>query len=168
PNGACLLGSFNMVKYVRNNNRKGPDYMDRHYIDLCQLAADIPHVVRAMDNIVDRAHYPLPAQKYEAVSKRRMGLGITGVANAIEACGHSYGSQEYVGLQSEILRTLRDECYRASALLAREKGAFQLYDPLYCKSTSFATLPEDIQQLITTHGIRNSHLISIAPTGTIS
>jgi ribonucleoside-diphosphate reductase alpha chain len=162
PYGACLLGSFNLVKYIREHN-------GRRHFDYEAFAADIPGVVRAMDNVVDVATYPLPQQEQEAKSKRRMGLGITGAANAIEALGHPYGSDAYIAEQNAILATLMEECYKASALLAAEKGPFPLYDKeQYLAAEFIQKLPEDIRDLIATHGIRNSHLISIAPTGTIS
>lgn len=162
PYGACLLGSFNMTKYVAT--RAG-----RRFIDLEAFKADIPGVIRAMDNIVDQALYPLPQQEQEAKNKRRMGIGVTGVSNALEICGFLYGTDAYIIAQDAILETLRDEAYRTSALLAKEKGAFPLYDRQQYLSAEFVVgLPDDIRDLIAEHGIRNSHLLSIAPTGTIS
>lgn len=172
PYGACLLGSFNLTKYVTKSRA----------FDYKQLIADIPHVVRAMDNVVDRAEYPLPQQGREARAKRRMGLGVAGLANAIEAllvnpriASHapeldaSYGSQEFLKIQEDILKTIRDETYRASARLAAEKGAFALYRAdKYADGKFIRTLPEDVRNEIAENGIRNSHLTSIAPTGTIS
>lgn len=167
PYGACLLGSFNMAKYVKWNMSK-----QCWELDLAQLEADIPHVVRAMDNVVDRARYPLPQQRAEALNKRRMGLGVTGMANALEALGYPYGSPEYLAQQEVILKTIAVGCYRASALLAAEKGAFPLFDREQYLAGRFITqLREeapDVVDLIAQHGIRNSHLTSIAPTGTIS
>ncbi len=115
PYGACLLGSFNLVKYVKDRGKK-------RFIDLEAFKSDIPGIVRMMDNIIDYSKYPLPAQEVEAKAKRRMGLGITGVANAIEACGFPYGSDGYVKLQSRVLEVLRDMAYDASCDLAIEKG----------------------------------------------
>ena len=163
PNGACLLGSFNLVKYI-----KQVEGSSEYIFDFAALVQDIPHVVRAMDNVVDRATYPLPAQEKEAKDKRRMGLGVTGVANAIEALGCEFGSQMFMDMFEEIMRTIRDGCYRTSVALAIEKGAFPLYDKQYLDSGFAETLPEDIRDLIKEHGIRNSHLLSVAPTGTIS
>lgn len=170
PFGACLLGSFNLVKYIRQCEGLYDVTAHPHgyYFDWDQLKADIPNVVRAMDNVVDRARYPLPQQEAEAKNKRRMGLGITGTANAIEALGHPYGSPEYIAIQTQITELIAVESYRASALLAAEKGAFPLYDERYLESQFIKKLPEDVQSLIRKHGIRNSHLTSIAPTGTIS
>ena len=162
PFGACLLGSFNLAKYVRKD-------MISHSFDFDQLIYDIPHVVRAMDNVINESLYPLPAQETEAKSKRRMGLGVCGVANALEAMGASYGSKEYVAIQDRILRLITRHSYLASVELAKEKGSFPLYDAeLYAAGNFFKTLDEDVQDAIKKHGIRNSHLTSIAPTGTIS
>jgi len=165
PNGACLLGSFNLVKYVKHN---GIQSGDTATFDYEKLKADIPHVVRAMDNVVDRAVYPLPAQEKEAKDKRRMGLGVTGVANAIEALGFPYGSPDFMDTMEEIMRTIRDGCYRASIELAKEKGPFPLYSHKFLDSGFAETLPGDIRNDIGEYGIRNSHLLSVAPTGTIS
>ena len=165
PNGACLLGSFNLVKYVKQN---GIQSGDTATFDYEKLKADIPHVVRAMDNVVDRAVYPLPAQEKEAKDKRRMGLGVTGVANAIEALGFPYGSPSFMDTLEEIMRTIRDGCYRASIELAKEKGPFPFYAHNYLDSGFAQTLPGDIRDDIKEYGIRNSHLLSVAPTGTIS
>lgn len=165
PNGACLLGSFNLVKYVKHN---GIQSGDTATFDYEKLKADIPHVVRAMDNVVDRAVYPLPAQEKEAKDKRRMGLGVTGLANAIEALCFPYGSPDFMETMEEIMRTIRDGCYRASIELAREKGPFPLYSHKLLDSDFAQTLPGDIRYDIGEYGIRNSHLLSVAPTGTIS
>lgn len=133
-----------------------------------QFRKDIPVVVRAMDNVVDRAIYPLPQQSEEARNKRRMGLGVTGVANAIECLGFPYGSTEFLLTLETIMSTLRDEAYRASIELAKEKGPFPLFDIKLLDSEFAKTLPEDIREDIRAFGIRNSHLLSVAPTGTIS
>lgn len=163
PYGACLLGSFNLVKYVYK------DGSGRYAFDWDQYREDIPHVVRAMDNVVDRAIYPLPQQKEEAKNKRRMGLGVTGLANAGEALGYEYGSPEFLAFEAEVLDTLRDEAYLASAHIAKVKGAFPLYDrDKYLAGEFIKTLREDVREAIGKYGIRNSHLTSIAPTGTIS
>lgn len=174
PFGACLLGSFNLTKYLVSNIIDQLRFGDltpqsNWKFDEDQLREDIPHIVRAMDNVVDRARYPLAEQRAEALSKRRMGLGVMGLANAGEALGFPYGSKEFLEFQARIFRIIRDETYRASAMLAKEKGAFTLFDaPRYLKGKFIQTLPEDIRELIEKHGIRNSHLTSVAPTGTIS
>lgn len=164
PYGACLLGSFATPKYVRK-------WGSRYYFDFEAFKADIPGVVRMMDNVIDEALYPLPQQEKEAKDKRRMGLGVTGVANAIEAMGYAYGSDAYIAAQDQILRVLVNECYRASAMLAAEKGPFPLYDAekfLAGQFVNSGVLDDDVLDLIKAHGLRNSHLTSIAPTGTIS
>ena len=166
PNGACLLGSFNLTRYMYHDVGVGPNDWS---FDLLRLEADIPHIVRAMDRVVDIAHFPLMAQKQEALSKRRMGLGITGLANVGEALGFPYGGLGFLEFEREVLETLRNESYRASAMLAKEFGPFPLFQrDQYLARPFIQTLPEEIRQLIYQHGIRNSHLTSIAPTGTIS
>ncbi len=163
PNGACLLGSFNLVKYVHTRSDGS------RYFSFEALIADIPAVVRMMDNVVDVAAYPLPEQEREAHSKRRMGLGITGLANAAEALGHAYGSPQFLDFQADVLAVIRDQCYLASIELAREKGAFPLFDrEKYLAGHFVERLPENVRERIAKYGIRNSHLTSIAPTGTIS
>ena len=172
PNGACLLGSFNLVRYLKITALR-PYWQ----FDYEKFISDIPLVVRAMDNIVDRALYPLPEQKEEAKSKRRMGLGVTGVANALEAMGYSYGSPKFLNELERILKTLANEAYRASAMLAGEKGPFPLFYPIAWANGAAYTSPTgpftdkldgEVRRLIVEHGLRNSHLLSIAPTGTIS
>lgn len=159
PYGACLLGSFNLAKYVTGSRS----------FDWEQFRRDIPIAVRAMDRVTDVSLYPLVEQEKEAKSKRRMGLGVTGLSNAIEAIGPAYGSSDFVRLESRILETLRDESYRASMMMAQERGAFPLFDEmLYPCGDFIQTLPHELQTDIAKYGIRNSHLTSIAPTGTIS
>ena len=162
PYGACLLGSFNLTQYIT----MGEDGKRTFNYDL--LRHDIPHVVRAMDNVVDRAIYPLPQQEKEAKEKRRMGLGVTGVANAIEALGHPYGSDGFLKELEAIMGIIRDGCYRTSVSLAIEKGPFPLFKREYLDSEFAKTLPWGIREDIAKYGIRNSHLLSVAPTGTIS
>jgi len=161
PNGACLLGSFNLTKYVLEHDGK-------FVFNMNQLRNDIPHVVRAMDNVVDRAVYPLKEQEEEAKSKRRMGLGVTGVANAIEALGFEYGSDRFIQTLEEIMGVIRDVAYTTSVELAIEKGPFPLFDKAFLDSDFAQSLPPHIFTLIWERGIRNSHLLSVAPTGTIS
>lgn len=163
PYGACLLGSFNLVKYI---NGPSPGL---YGFDWVRFREDIPHVVNAMDNVVDRATYPLLEQKLEALNKRRMGLGVTGLANAAEALGYEYGSELFLEFEANVLRCLRNNAYRASALRAGHKGSFPLFNKeLYLQGKFIKTLPEDVRELIAQFGMRNSHLTSIAPTGTIS
>ena len=174
PFGACLLGSFNLVKYLERRpisvsdirpGVNGPGY----YFKWEQFENDIAPVVRAMDNVVDRAIYPLPQQEQEAKSKRRMGLGIMGLANTAEALGMPYGTPHFLDFERRVLQTLANESYRSSAQLAAEKGAFPLYDAdMYLSGMFVRDLDADVRAAIEKHGIRNSHLTSIAPTGTIS
>ena len=161
PQGACLLGSFNLVKYLDESDGK-------YTFNFTQFKKDIPHVVRAMDNIIDRTIYPLKEQSDEAKAKRRMGLGVTALANAGELLGYPYASPEFLNWSEKVFACLRDNCYRASAFLAKEKGAFPMYRKEYLKSNFVRTLPASVKKEIREHGIRNSHLTSIAPTGTIS
>jgi ribonucleoside-diphosphate reductase alpha chain len=164
PFGACLLGSFNLVKYLEP---AGPG--KKWKLSLHSLAQDIGPVVRAMDNVVDVANYPLEEQQQVAASTRRMGLGVMGVANAIEACGYPYGSEEYISLMEDTLAVIKNEAYLASSLLAKDKGVFPLFDrERYMESQFIRTLRCDVRKAIGNYGVRNSHLTSIAPTGTIS
>lgn len=164
PYGACLLGSFNLVKYLTR-----ADINHQWEFDYAQLFADIPHVVRAMDNVVDRARYPIHEQEQEALSKRRMGLGVTGLANCIEALGHEYASPGFLVRMGAIFGGLKNACYRASAALAKEKGSFPLFETEQFLEGRFAsTLTDETRNAIESLGLRNSHLLSIAPTGTIS
>ena len=162
--GACLLGSFNLVKYMERANQ----HKDYYIFNYTQFKKDIPDVVRAMDNVIDRTQYPLHAQEREAKAKRRMGLGITGLANVLTLMGLRYGSSEAIRVTRKITKTLMCGTYESSAILAKEKGAFPLYTEEYLESKFIKRLPLDIQDLIKRYGIRNSHLTSIAPTGTIS
>ena len=161
--GACLLGSFNLVKYIRSNTDGS------YYFDYDQFRVDIPPIVRMMDNVVDRAIYPLVEQSVEAKSKRRMGLGVTAMANALEAIGCPYGTKQFIEAEHKLLAFMTREIYLASVSLAEEKGAFPLFDAdLYCDGEFIKTLDSDVQEKIRRSGLRNSHLISYAPTGTIS
>ena len=160
PHGACLLSSFNLVKYVDRDTLTFNDELFTH---------DITHAVRALDNVIDRTIYPLETQKKEAQAKRRMGIGVTGLANAGELLGYRYGAKDFMKFTEKVLTLLRDWTYYTSVRLADEKGSFPLYiKEKYLEGNFIKTLPKDIKDLIATHGIRNSHLTSIAPTGTIS
>lgn len=161
PYGACLLGSWNLTKYVYQN--------DGWQFDWEKLKHDIPPVVRAMDNVIDETSYPLPQQELEAKSKRRMGLGITGLGNVLGALGIQYGSEEAQKFTKKVLKLIANTCYMTSASLAAEKGPFPMFDKeKYLQSKFVQKLDPEVQEAIATHGIRNSHLTSIAPTGTIS
>lgn len=163
PYGACLLGSINLAKLVRNA------FDDEARLDLDELNRLVTIAVRMMDNAIDVSRFALDAQRQEAIAKRRIGLGVTGLADALIFCKTRYGSPESVTLIREWLSALRNAAYRASAALAREKGAFPLFDrDAYLARPHIQALPPDIFQAIASHGIRNGLLTSIAPTGTIS
>ena len=163
PYGACLLGSFNLCAYIKEN--LNGDY----WFDWDTFEEDIPVVVRAQDNIVDRATYPLTEQEAEAKSKRRMGLGFAGLANASEVQGWAYGSRDMLAFTHKVCEVLANEAYMASAMLAKEKGSFPLFEKnRYLASPFIKTLSPIVQEAIGLYGIRNSHLTSTAPTGTIS
>lgn len=163
PNGACLLGSLNLTKYLI------PDLSEMWKFDYEQLKQDIPHIIRMMDNVIDNTIYPLKEQKIEASNKRRMGIGVTGLANTSEVLGFRYGSQDMIKFMEDVMALLRDTAYKASVELAKEKGPFPLFNAdKFCNSEFVQTLPTNLIEDIRKYGIRNSHLLSIAPTGTIS
>ena len=177
PEGACLLGSYNLTKYIVPNEvydtaadgGYGPLVRDGWKFDYEQLYKDIPHVVRSLDNVIDRATYPTYEQEKEAKNKRRMGIGVTGAANAGEVLGYEYGSPEFIEWLDDILKNITVKCYLSSGDLAKEKGSFPLFNKRkYLKSSVIQSLPDEVHDSIRKNGIRNSHLISIAPTGTIS
>ena len=163
PYGACLLGSINLAKLVRNA------FEEDARLDLEELERLTHIAVRMLDNAIDVSRFPLDAQRQEAFAKRRIGLGVTGLADALIFCRVRYGSGESVALIRQWLSALSNAAYRASAQLAREKGAFPLFDKdAYLARPHIQALPPDIFQAISAHGIRNALLTSIAPTGTIS
>lgn len=167
PYGACLLGSFNLTRYVKQS---GGPCNHEYYFDYDQLAQDTPHIVRAMDNVIDRAIYPLDAQKVSANLMRRIGLGVMGAANAGEALGYGYGTHAFCDWLNGVLRQIAISAYSASADLAIEKGAFPAYsaDEYGEGDTVFRRLPEWLKSKVELQGLRNSHLLSLAPTGTIA
>jgi ribonucleoside-diphosphate reductase alpha chain len=163
PYGACLLGSINLTRFVR------APFTDRATLDLAALAAIVPVAVRMMDNVTDASRFPLEAQTAEAQAKRRIGLGVTGLADALIMCRARYGSQTAVRLTEEWMAAIERATYLASADLAAEKGAFPLFDrDKYLAGGHAQTLEADVRERIARQGLRNSHLTSIAPTGTIS
>ena len=166
PYGACLLGSFNLVKYIVEEMSFGDD---PYTFNWGQFKHDIPHIVRAMDNVVDRTIYPLPEQEFEAKNKRRIGLGITGFANASEILGWEYGGEESVDFLDKVMSVLKNTAYMYSAELSIEKGTFPVYDARsYHDSPFIKGLDPITREVVGKYGLRNSHLISIAPAGTIS
>tara|TARA_R110002072_G_scaffold14810_17_gene60666 strand:+ start:15156 stop:17498 length:2343 start_codon:yes stop_codon:yes gene_type:complete len=163
PYGACLLGSINLAALVRQ------PFAPAAALDLSELIRLTTLAVRMLDNAIDVSRFPLQAQRQEALAKRRIGLGITGLADALIYCGLTYGSQEAVRAVELWLRTLRDAAYQASCDLAKEKGAFPLFDgPALLARPQLQSLPPPLRQAIAAQGLRNGLLTSIAPTGTIS
>ena len=163
PYGACLLGSINLAALVKNPFSAGA------HLDLEALERLVPVAVRMLDNVIDVSRFPLPQQEKEAKAKRRIGLGVTGLADALIFCGVRYGSPEAVRLTREWLGAVQRFSYLASADIAAEKGFFPLYERTrYLSGETIRGLPEDVRTAIGRYGIRNALLNSIAPTGTIS
>ncbi len=163
PYGACLLGSLNLVRFVKN------PFEDNAHIDDAELAAVAATAVRFMDNVIEVSNYPLEAQRREAKAKRRIGLGVTGLADALAMCGISYGTPEAAESAGAWMALIEAAAYRASIDLAKERGAFPLFDAEQFGAHGHAAgLAADIRAAIKRHGIRNGLLTSIAPTGTIS
>ncbi|MAO90098.1 MAG: ribonucleoside-diphosphate reductase, adenosylcobalamin-dependent [Rhodospirillales bacterium] len=163
PYGACLLGSINLARLIQQ------PFTEAAHLDVNALAELATIAVRMMDNVIDLSRFPMDAQRQEAMAKRRIGLGVTGLADALMMCRTRYGSADSLKLTEQWLASLRDAAYRASIDLAGEKGAFPLFqaEP-YLAGESIAELPEDIRKDIGRYGIRNALVTSIAPTGTIS
>ena len=163
PYGACLLGSINMARLVSNPFEKHAELNQEAMQELVATA------VRMMDNVVDVSKFPLEAQAQEAKNKRRIGLGVTGLADALLMLGLEYGSDEAARQTDRWLHAIARAAYLASVELAKEKGAFPLFDAeAYLSSGNMQNMDEDVREAIRTHGIRNALLTSIAPTGTIS
>ncbi|WP_341211289.1 adenosylcobalamin-dependent ribonucleoside-diphosphate reductase [uncultured Limimaricola sp.] len=163
PYGACLLGSINMAKLVRNAFEDGAKLDEAELDDLVAMA------VRMMDNVVDASNFPLPAQAEEARNKRRIGLGVTGLADALLMVGLRYGSDEAAAQTEAWMKRIARAAYLASVELAKEKGAFPLFDAKkYLATGNMMQMDKDVRDAIAKHGIRNALLTSIAPTGTIS
>ena len=163
PYGACLLGSINLARLVQ------APFTPQARLDAAQLDALVGTAIRMMDNTVDVSGFPLEEQRQEAMAKRRIGLGLTGLADALVMCGVRYGTEEAAELAEDWARRVNRAAYIASARLAAEKGAFPLFDrDAYLAGETVRELGEDVRALIAEHGIRNALLTSIAPTGTIS
>ncbi len=163
PYGACLLGSVNLARLVEE------PFADGARLDLDKLDEIVAPAVRMMDNVVDVSNFPLDEQRHEALAKRRIGLGITGLADALIMCGARYGGARAVNLTETWLKRLQRAAYIASVELAKEKGAFPLFDKeKYLAGETIQGLDMDIKEAIRKHGIRNALLTSVAPTGTIS
>ncbi len=163
PHGCCCLGSIDLTKLVQ-----APFTPDAAF-DFEALARLVPVAVRMLDDVLDAAYWPLPEQEAQARAKRRIGLGVTGLGDALVMLGLRYDSDEARRQAGRIAAALRDRAYLASIELADEKGAFPAFDAeQYCRSPFVERLPEPIREAIRARGLRNSHLLSIAPTGTIS
>jgi ribonucleoside-diphosphate reductase alpha chain len=163
PFGACLLGSINLSRLVVD------PFTEAASLDLERLDALAATAVRMLDNAIDASGYPLPEQAQEARAKRRIGLGVTGLADALIMCGARYGSAGAVDLTEQWMARFRNAAYRASSALAAEKGAFPLYDPqAFLAGETVSGLEPELRALIATNGMRNGLVTSIAPTGTIS
>jgi len=163
PYGACLLGSINLAALVTE------PFSPAAALDMDALAALVPVAVRMLDNVTDVSNFPLPEQAAEARAKRRIGLGVTGLADALAMCRVRYGSAEAVALTGRWLGALRRHAYLASVALAAEKGPFPLFQrDAYLAGETVATLDADVRAAIARDGIRNALVTSIAPTGTIS
>ncbi len=161
--GCCCLGSLNLTAYVKN------PFTDEAEFDFDQMAKVTELAVRMLDNVLTTTKWPLIEQKEEADAKRRLGLGFTGLGNALIMLGLRYDSEEGRELAARIASAMRDAAYLASIKLAKDRGPFPLFDADNYLQSGFANrLPEEIKSQIKEHGIRNSHLTSIAPTGTIS
>src|SRR5437016_4864901 len=163
PYGACLLGSINLASLVLD------PFTPEARLDMERLRQVVPVAVRMMDNVVDVSGFPLDEQTHEARAKRRIGLGVTGLADALILCNVRYGSARAVELTESWLKAIEREAYLASTELAAEKGAFPLLDKeKYLAGETIRGLDADVRAAIERHGIRNSLLTSVAPTGTIS
>ncbi|MCC6467897.1 MAG: adenosylcobalamin-dependent ribonucleoside-diphosphate reductase, partial [Alphaproteobacteria bacterium] len=163
PYGACLLGSVNLAQLILD------PFTTKARLDDERFARIVPLAVRMMDNAIDVSRFPLPEQRHEAETKRRIGLGVTGLGDALILCGARYGSEQAVKLTKGWMRALRHRAYAASIELAKEKGPFPLFDrEKYLAGETVAGLDNDLREGIAKHGIRNALVTSIAPTGTIS
>lgn len=163
PYGACLLGAINLTKFVLN------PFTDRARIDFTNLTDTIKVAVRMLDNVIENSEFPLEKQKQEAFDKRRLGLGVTGLANMLAMLQSTYGSEESIDRIDDLMDFFTNMAYSASCNLAEEKGSFLLLDrEKYVQSEFIKGLDEEITEKIMANGIRNSHLTTIAPTGTTS
>ena len=163
PYGACNLGSINLAAFVREPFAAGAA------LDDGAIAATAASAVRFLDDVIDISRFPLPQQRDQAQRARRIGLGITGLADALAMLGLRYDSEAARQAATRVMRTIRDAAYRASVELAIERGAFPAFvADAYLARPFIRALPDDIQSAIRRHGIRNSHLTALAPAGSIS
>ncbi len=166
PYGCCDLGPIILTRFVRHAFNHGGEAA----FDFDAFAKSVALQVRALDNVLELTHWPLPQQEREAHAKRRIGVGFTGLGDALVMLGLPYNADAGREMARRIAECMRDAAYAASVALAQEKGAFPLFEATtYLADGTFASrLPEAIKTQIRQHGIRNSHLLSIAPTGTVS
>ena len=164
PYGCCCLGSINLTPFVKN------PFTDKAEFDYAGFGKVVDVSIRMLDNVLEATHWPLEQQHAEAQSKRRVGLGFTGLGDALIMLGQRYDTPAAREEARKISEYMRNRAYLASSDLARERGAFPLFNAdLYLSGGNFASrLPADVKDKIRKQGIRNSHLLSIAPTGTIS
>jgi ribonucleoside-diphosphate reductase alpha chain len=162
PYGACNLGSINLTRFIERPFEGDSSFDQAGFRETVKVA------VRMLDNVVDLSQFPLPQQAAQARGARRIGLGITGLADALIMLGHVYGGRGSLDFARGVMESLCHTAYRASIDMAREKGAFLFLEKAYGDGEFIHGLPEDIQRGIGKAGIRNSHLVAIAPTGTIS
>ncbi|KAF7598525.1 MAG: ribonucleoside-diphosphate reductase, adenosylcobalamin-dependent [Candidatus Dactylopiibacterium carminicum] len=164
PYGCCCLGSINLTRFIKS------PFTKKARFDEAAFGKVVATSIRMLDNVLDATHWPLPQQAQEAASKRRVGLGFTGLGDALIMLGLRYDTQEARDMATHISKVMRDASYLASVELARERGAFPLFNAdMYLSGGNFASrLSNEVKDAIRKHGIRNSHLLSIAPTGTIS
>ncbi len=164
PYGCCCLGSIDLTRFVRD------PFDEEARFDESAFAEQVATAVRMLDNVLDASVWPVPQQQVEARNKRRIGLGFTGLGDALILLNLHYDSDAARGAARRIAEVMRNAAYEASVALARERGAFPLFNAdLFLSGTTFASrLPQPIRERIRAHGLRNSHLLSIAPTGTIS
>src|SRR5690606_11136642 len=161
--GCCCLGSLNLTAYVT------APFTPKAAFDFTQMRKATKLAIRMLDNVLIATKWPLDEQKREADAKRRLGLGFTGLGDTLIMLGVAYDTEQGRELAADLAREMRDAAYEASVELAKERGAFPLLDTEKYLQGGFASrLPDDIKASIRKHGIRNSHLTSIAPTGTIS
>jgi len=163
PFGACLLGSMNLTRFVDHA------FEENATLDEVGLSQAVAVAVRMLDNVIDVSKFPLPELEHEAKAKRRIGLGVTGLADALAMCKVAYGSKRAVELATDWMSIIERAACRASALLAKEKGVFPCYKgDEFCQARQVKLLDSKTRQLIKKHGMRNGLVTSIAPTGTIS
>ncbi|HWM43188.1 MAG TPA: adenosylcobalamin-dependent ribonucleoside-diphosphate reductase [Burkholderiales bacterium] len=164
PYGCCCLGSIDLTRFIKD------PFSEKASFDFDRFGKIVATSIRMLDNVLEVTAWPLEQQHQEAMAKRRVGLGFTGLGDALIMLRLKYDTDDARAMAARVSESMRDHAYRASAELAKERGAFPLFNAdLYLSGTSFATrLPEELKDLIRKNGLRNSHLLSIAPTGTIS